>query len=363
VLFIDDLHWGDLDSARIIKSWMEPPGIPGMLLLLCYRSDEVETSRCLRLLAREGARSSLERRVPLGPLGGEYIRALCAKRLTHVVQDERVLGEITEHIVSEAGGSPYLASQLAALASTDLQGGQPGTLDQLTVEALVLRRTALLSAPAQRLLNVLSVASRPLSTKLALRLAAAAEIGRAALHELSGLGLIRTHNGEPERLLSVYHDRLREGVLHALSASERAELDRELFRALEAEGAGEAAWLHTLALGAGEHAAALRYGLEAAQQATQALAFERAAQLYRACVALCPDGSAQSSELWQSLAVALAHSGNGRQAAAAYLEAAQRAEGERALQLERSAASHLLRSGSFEEGELLVNKDLAALRL
>ncbi|HKU40003.1 MAG TPA: AAA family ATPase, partial [Polyangiales bacterium] len=357
VVWIDDLHWGDLDSARILKSWLEPPHIPGMLLVLSYRSDEVATNPCLRLLTSEPA----PRNVALGPLGDDFIRALCVQRFASAPQYEAVLNVILDRVVREAAGSPFLATQLAALALTELSDGQPEALGRLTIQALVARRTAQLDAPARRLLNVLSVASRPLPTKLALRLAAAVESGRAALHELASLGLIRTRESEGERLLAVYHDRLREGVLAGLRASERAQLDRELLHALEAEGGADPAWLHALALGAGQREAALRYGQLAAAQATATLAFEHAAALYRACLELAPEAS--SLELWQKLAVALAHAGHGRQAAAAYLEAARRAQGEHALQLERSAASHLLRSGRFEEGEALVNKVVAALRL
>ncbi len=364
VLAIDDLHWGDLDSARIVRSWLEPPGIPGMLLLLSYRSDEVSTSPCLRLLSPEpGTHSVVERVVALGPLDDDYIRALCVQRFSPVPQSPAVLQAVVDHVVNEARGSPFLASQLTALASSELHDEDASGLSQLTIEALVSRRTALLSPPARRLLHVLSVASRPLPMRLALRLAAAAEIGRAALHELSGLGLVRTRDSDGERLLAVYHDRLREGVLAQLDERQRAELDRDLLGALEAEGTADAAWLHALARGAGERSAALRYGLIAAAHAMSALAFDHAAQLYRACLESCPDPSDACLELWQKLAVALAHAGHGRQAALAYLEAARRTEGERAIMLERSAASHLLRSGRFEEGEALVQRVLEALNL
>jgi len=93
------------------------------------------------------------------------------------------------------------------------------------------------------------------------------------------------------------------------------------------------------------------------------LAFERAAELYRSCVELCSQDSPDLLELWQKLALALAHCGRGRQAAAAYLEAAKHADGMRRVQLERSAASHLLRCGAFEAGEALLHKVLSELKI
>lgn len=362
VIFIDDLHWGDLDSARIIRNWMEPPGIPGMMLVLSYRSDEVATSPCLRsLLEGRTVHAELEQTVALGPLSDDHIRALCMQRFASSPRAFATKA-VVDHIVHESGGSPFLASQLATLALTDAPGDQLA-LGQLTIEALVSRRTSTLSSAANRLLNVLSVASRPLSASLALRIAGVSESGRAALHELSSSGLIRTRESQGERLLSVYHDRLREGVLSNLSAEARASLDRQLLLALQQEGTADAAWLHSLALGSGDTEAALRYGRIAAAHATAALAFEHAAELYRSCLKLSSEDSPELLELWQKLAVALGHAGHGKPAAAAYVEAAKRSDGVVALQFQRRAASHLLRSGHFEEGEALVGKVLKALKL
>src|SRR5262249_37915630 len=48
VLWIDDLQWGDLDSARILRNWIAQPSQARVLYVLSYRSDEVATSTCLR---------------------------------------------------------------------------------------------------------------------------------------------------------------------------------------------------------------------------------------------------------------------------------------------------------------------------
>jgi tetratricopeptide (TPR) repeat protein len=260
--------------------------------------------------------------------------------------------------VSEADGSPFLASQLSVLALSELGETRLDAPEVLTIESLVARRTAVLSEAARTLLNVLAVAGRPLPLRLALQLSAAESRTRATVHELSGLGLIRSRISEGERLLAVYHDRLREALLASIGAADRSALERQLLEALTADASADPAWLHALALSCGAREAALSHGVVAAERAFSSLAFERAAELYRACLALTP-GAAGDLALWRRLALCLAHCGRGRQAAAAYRAAAALAEGRERLQLERSAASHLLRSGAFEEGEALLEEVLA----
>src|SRR5262249_37220447 len=122
--------------------------------------------------------------------------------------------------------------------------------------------------------------------------------------------------------------------------------------ALEATGVGEQEpqqlVRHLEASGAAERAA--RHAERAAKLAADALAFDRAAELYRVALRLGAFDDAAGRNLQLPRGAALAHAGRGPEAAEAYLAAAQGANAASRLFCHGRAAEHLLGSGHIERG-------------
>jgi tetratricopeptide (TPR) repeat protein len=124
---------------------------------------------------------------------------------------------------------------------------------------------------------------------------------------------------------------------------------------------------------AGERIRAAEFASEAASRASEALAFDRAARLYRLAIELTTARVRETEDLertgdrrvlrflYAHLGDALANAGRGAEAAAAYLQATARAPAAEVLELRRRAASQLLLSGHFSDGIAAMREVLASV--
>ncbi|MCC7000431.1 MAG: protein kinase [Deltaproteobacteria bacterium] len=347
VVHIDDLQWGDLDSAALLEELLAAPGAPGLLLLASYRREDAGSSVCLAALGAPGSagpqRLARTRELPVEPLAPSALEALLEVLLPDAPPGRRAA------IAVEADGSPLLAGELARWHRERGAGMTAATL----VEVLGARCERL-PAPARTLLEVVALGGRPLQRAVAAR-AAGLEDAQGPLAMLSKSRLLRLQGGDAE----TFHDRVREIVAQALPAPRRRALHLALATALSEQGGAEPEFLGAHHDGAGDSRRAGELYATAATAAHQALAFERAARLYRMALertaeaALVPAGPSTSTErlrLQIGLGEALAGAGQGGRAAAALLDAAAASAGDEALELRRRAAEQQLKAGLIPEG-------------
>jgi len=354
VLCLDDLQWGDVESARLLVEVLGPrgdgPEPPALLLVGAYRSDEAASSALLRELgcARgDDARwLGAARDLPLGPLTPDDALALARVSASP--------GAEASAIAAAGEGNPFMIEELARSSWT------PG---ELSLEALMSARITGLPAAARRLLAAIAVAGRPVPQGVAVEVAAVGAEAQAALHALRVGRFVRVHGHRAGGLLEVAHDRLRAIAVAGLEPRELARVHLGLARALEAGRSAEpeVLALHFHAAGrfeeAGEHTAV------AAGHAAAALAFDHAADLYGRALTLGTRTPRAHRELTERRADALAAAGRPAEAAPLYMASARSATVPQALDLRRRAAEQLLVSGCVGEGLELLRPVLAALEL
>jgi eukaryotic-like serine/threonine-protein kinase len=365
VVHIDDLHWGDLDSAALLMDLLRPPEPPGLLLLASYRREHEAQSPFLRAVLAERARPGVageSRDLVVGPLEPEEARALALDLLGGESAETAAKAEL---IVRESAGHPYFVSELVQFMRPSREADAAIGLGKarITLDGMIHTRVTQLPPEAQRLLEVVAIAGRPIATAVALRAAGLASDEYATLSLLQARRMVRTSGSRHDDEIETFHDRVRETVSAHVAPLPLADLHRRLAGALEVSGAADPEELAVHLQAAGELRRASDYAARAAERAAQALAFDRAAGLYRLALQLREADAAFVRTLHRSLGDALANAGRGAEAARAYLDAAASAPAQEQLELRRRAAEQLLISGHIDEGLDVMRAVLASVGL
>jgi hypothetical protein len=361
VMFIDDLQWGDIDSALLLKELICHPQPPALMMILSYRSEETETSPMLRMLLplNETELSVATRKLAIGELTKTEAQNLALALLS---KDQSVSMERVSALALESGGSPFFINELVQYSQANLeQIDKKSGLYSHTLDEVVQAHIATLPANARRLLEIVAVAGQPLDLKSALEAANIEKEGQTVISILRNGYLARIREMAGEDRIETYHDRIRETIVAHLEPATLKDYHRCLSQALKESGKADAETLAIYLQEAGDLKGAAEYAATAAEQASAALAFDRAVRLYKQALELHSGSASENRSLRIKLAKALANAGRGAEAAVVYLAAAQEAEVARALELQRQAAEQFLRSGRIDEGLEVVRNVLGKL--
>jgi hypothetical protein len=355
VLCIDDLQWGDADTALLLADILRPPDAPPLLALLSYRSDEAANAPILQALHAQRAAGALGevRELQIGALEPDEARALAAAALGK--------GQHAAHagaIATESGGSPFFIGELARYTLAGAPTGAAVSLDEV-----LAFRIGQLPEDARGLLSVVAVAGHPVPQSVAVQSAELPGDPLAALAELRRQHMIRAVGLRDTDTLETYHDRIRETVVRSLDAAALRTIHGRLARTYELKGDVDPEILVEHWRGAGRLNRAGDHAAVAAEHASNAFAFDRAARLYRIALELGDRPPADRQRMRAQLANALANGGRGAEAAEAFLQAAEGANTADALELRRRAAECWLHTGHFDQGVDAIREVLASVGL
>ena len=344
VLFVDDAHWGDADSAGFLAELIHGAE-PQTLLLIAHRpEDYLGVVAQLKRAPIGSARRGELRELEVTPLSAGDAVALVAE----LAEDSAR----AQQIVEAAEGNPLVLTELARGAD----GAQ-------TIEALVRARVARLPAELQAMLAVSSIAARPIPIAIAAH-AAGIVGGHDEAARLSTERLATLREVGDDMILHPAHDYVRAAILASLDHETRASWHEALARAFEEVQGPEkldsqAVVEHWLA--AGHPANAAHHAVTAAQRAEEALAFHRAAELYQIALTFGPWDTTGQRDLLRRKAQALTCAGQLDEAAAVYGHAAQLLSDGEAIDLERLRVEALLRRGRLDEALPAAEKLLAQI--
>jgi eukaryotic-like serine/threonine-protein kinase len=350
VVWIDDLQWADRDSAVLLEVLLRPPDPPGMLTLLCFRSEETAGNPFLKSLVDRPDRAAWTY-VSLGPMSEEESTRLIGGLLP---ADSTLTDDDKSRMTRDAGGSPFVLEQLAQYAAVE----RTGTHHAPTFARMFDTRLGALSPEARRFLETLAICGRPMAPELICAASGVTRDRQSLVAMLRASHFIRS-SGSSERV-ETYHDRIREVLAAQLAPEAARRIHALVVHALVERRSDDCEALFEHYRGAGDpDNASIQAGL-AAEKAGAALAFDRAAFLYKQALTLTP--ASPAAQAWkEGIADALANAGRPAEAAEAYLRAAEGAGRTRRVELQRRAAEQFLTGGHIDQGLDQIRSVLAGL--
>tara|TARA_B100000609_G_scaffold199578_1_gene204392 strand:- start:1675 stop:5703 length:4029 start_codon:yes stop_codon:yes gene_type:complete len=350
LMSIDDLQWGDEDSASLLNTLLSPPHAPPVMLIVSYRDGERDEGAFLKKFSPPAVhQESTLHHIKLKELSLEDAKELALGLLGEDVFPEKDI----QTLVQESGGNPLFLETVLRFLRADQN--PKATKTYTSLEALLSTHIEKLPEQARHILQLVAIAGQPVRRATLRQQLKDIDEG-ALMASLQAEYLLRVHGVGEFETVDTYHNKLRELLLHQLDSVQQQRLHATLAQALEQEPQVEIQRLATHYQKAGDPEKALSYLLKAAKQSAETFAFAHAASLYELAFQFSnDDGIVHKREHLKAYAKVLANAGRSVNAAAAYKAASELSDNlEERYQLQRRAGQQLLRSGHLEEALTLL---------
>ena len=336
VVVLDDLHWADASSLRLLRFLMVEIKDVRLLVLVTLRDTEGDTGELLAVTLGDLARTQAAERIVLGGLTEPDVAELV--RLTTGVPDEHAEA-LAPELFRRADGNPFFVTELVRLLDSErrVRPGEALTEIPAAVGDVVRQRVRRLPDDSQGLLRVAAAIGREFDLDV-LGLAAGLD-DDDLLDALEPAIVTRIVSQSGSGGYRFAHALVRDALYLDIPPTRRWRLHGAIGDAIESlhaanlgPASGELAHHFIRSAGAGRAEKAFRYACMAAEQAARRLSFDEAAAHWQEALDLvdrraggAPDPAEQSRLLLQ-LATALRHAGDLTASVAAQDEALAAAE-------------------------------------
>jgi tetratricopeptide (TPR) repeat protein/transcriptional regulator with XRE-family HTH domain len=308
-LVLDDLHWADGATLKLLLYLSRRTRSSRVLLLGCFRDLEVHRQPMLAAALTEMEREGLMDRILVECLGEGDTRGLIASTLN----EENVSEEFARLVHGHTDGNPFFVQQvMRMLVDRGDVFRRDGAWDRKaifeievpgTVRAVIAQRLARLAGATQATLREASVLGQIFQFDDLQRMGGRAETEiEAALDEAAAAGLLKTADGET---YGFDHALTQHALYGELSPRHRRRLHLAAGEAIEAgvrrESGARVEELARHFVRAGDRERALAYSLRAGDEAEAVFAHGEAEQHFRTALELAravddPALAAQAAE-------------------------------------------------------------------
>jgi DNA-binding SARP family transcriptional activator len=303
VLVIEDLHWADRPTLRLVRHLLRHASLTGMLVIATYRDDEVDGERS-ELIARL-ARSAQRTKVELSGFDDHEVRALV--RSTAPPETMHALVELTVTLHDTTGGNPLFLRELLReldeqYVKVESSADLAETITEIApigVRALIDRRLGRLTEPARAVTRAAAAVGRDLTLDLLTAVCdVTTDVALEALEECLATRLLVEDYQQVDRYLFP-HAVVRNTVYATIPAADRQHLHRRVAEVLvtgddtgATRSSAEIAHHYSEAAPLGLQNAAGVWAERAADEAADRLAYGEAARWYERAVRFVSDSAA-----------------------------------------------------------------------
>lgn len=354
-IWIDDLQWGDLDSATFLTR-LAGAGLRAAIFL-SFRPADAERAPLLQSLHEAKLFDQPNQYIRLTQLHEDEVSTLVASLL-----GDRHFTDFEKSIVASAGGSPFFACEFARHAQhLDVTGSSAHKFSQL-LEA----RLNEMEQGSRKVLELLALTKGPCLRRVVERASDEANQARST-SALINARLITSIRSSSEELLEICHARIRSVIADQILDERKRALYYRLAEALDEEPDPDPLLAFEFYSGCEEKVLAADAAVKAARRAYDALAFDQAIRLYEESLELAPD----ALNRWQVLsdrALAYAQAGQSKEAGDSALQAAELLAAHPDKHTEyvhqiTIAGEQLLRGGYLDDGLATLDLALRAVNL
>jgi tetratricopeptide (TPR) repeat protein len=311
VLALDDLHWADIASVKLLAFLASELASEAILIVATLRTHEAASEPILAELAR------LARSVPLGPLDRGAIESLLADRLPDLAAAADRANDgatpadpklVVEEVWKRCDGNPFFVLELAHL----LRAGLASSALPFAIKRVIDGRLDVLTGPELEVLRAASVIGREFERPLLARaLERTPESLMAPLARALDLGLVVAIT-ERSEVFAFGHALTREAIYEALDEDRAVRLHARVAAALEAgldavdtPQAGMARLAHHFYRARAElgRERAADYAFRAGMQMLEVAAYEEAAVHMQRALSLLPEGEAAHRRIEAQIAL------------------------------------------------------------
>ena len=219
VLFVDDLQWGDADSAEILANMVTSIDPPAMLFVGSCRSDEMSNSPFLNQWNEQLAESvgDLEaQQVVVEPL----TESQCLEYLTTLWGDSRAVSQSNvSKLFASCKGNPYFLEQLI-----DGFDSTTGSFDPIPLAQVINNRVRRCPAGADTLLQSIAIAGKAVPIDEVIQFADQSISAYSTITHMRSEKLVRLIGEGSDGQIDTYHDKIRETVLDQLTEGKSRDL-------------------------------------------------------------------------------------------------------------------------------------------